>query len=202
MMPSLSAPSPTPVNTDEKNNRVIGAIQLINKADGKASFTELDELFMAVYANMCVSAFLACEKHTHITYRTNVLQSILEAPKPLLALLPDTTTPLFVKDILPSQVLKALEDICRVALRCVRVKAFLCSDMLRNMEKGYLIALDAKAASASSARAKTIPLLKTTTDLGAAGYVIRTRTWYSPHPQPSPTLTPTPLPVNIYPLLQ
>ena len=173
---------PKLVHLDEKNNRVIGAIQLINKADGKASFTELDELFVAVYANMCVSAFLACEKHTHITYRAGILQSILDAPKPLLALLPDTTTPMFVKDILPSQVLKALEEICKVALRCVRVKAFLCSDMLKDMEKGYLIALDAKAAAASSARMKTIPLLKTTTDLGAAGYVIRTKTWYTSTP--------------------
>ena len=171
--PGVAAYNAMIVPLKDDKGLVIGALQLVNKAEGKAAFTELDDLFTSVYAGMCVSALLACEKFKHVTFRSDILAGILDAPVPLMALMPDPDS-LFVKDILLSQVLTALESICKVSLRCLRVKAFLCSDSLKTVEDGYLVALDAKAAKAASARAKTIPLLKTPLHLGAAGYAVRT----------------------------
>ena len=65
---------------DEKGGRIIGALQLINKAEGKVAFTELDELFCAVYAGMCVSALLGCEKFKHVTYRADTLAAVVRGP--------------------------------------------------------------------------------------------------------------------------
>ena len=56
-------------------------------------------------------------------------------------------------------------------------QAFLCTDNLRGMEPGHLIALDAKAAAAAS-RPKVIPMVKTSADLGAAGYALRRKKWH------------------------
>ena len=155
---------------DEKNNRVIGAIQLINKAEGSAAFTELDELFMSVYSNMCVSAFLACDHQSHTSFRADILTNILDAQTPLLKLMPAPRS-VFVKDVEPQAILKALEEGCKHCLHCQRVKAFLVVD-------DYLMALDAKISSAPSASRKNIPLVKTGISLGSAGHVARTQEWH------------------------
>jgi exonuclease VII small subunit len=84
---------------------------------------------------------------------------------------------LFVKDVQVQGVLKALEDVCKESLHCLRVKAFLSTDCLRNAEDGYLLALDARAASAHSASRKTAPLLRTT-QIGTAGYVVTSKEWH------------------------
>ena len=57
------------------------------------------------------------------------------------------------------------------------MQAFLCTDPLRGLEPGYLIAIDAKAAAATS-RTKAIPMIKTSADLGAAGYALRHKKWH------------------------
>ena len=155
---------------DEKCHRVIGAIQLINKAEGSAAFTELDELFMSVYSNMCVSAFLACDHQFHVSYRADILANILDAPSPLLKLMPEPGS-VFIKDVGHQAVLKSLEESCKNCLHCSRVKAFLIVD-------DYLLSLDAKMSSAPSASRKSIPLIKTSILIGSAGFVARTKEWH------------------------
>ena len=161
---------------DESTDRVIGAIQLINKDDGRTAFTELDELFLAVYASMCVSALLSCEKFRHVSFRADTVSAILDAPQQLLSLMPEPTS-LFVKDVQVLGVLKALEDVCKDSLHCLRVKAFIVTDCLRNSEDGFLLALDARTAAAHSSSRKSMPLLRTT-QVGAAGYAALTKKWH------------------------
>ena len=175
---------------DDKSKQVVGAIQTINKAEGTSTFTELDELFMSVYACMCSSALLACAKHRHVAFRADIVASILEAPKGLLELVPDPSSH-FVKDVQTQAVLKALEDAAKGSLRCLRVKAFLLSDSLQNMESGLLLALDAKVLAAASAPSlRKVPLLRTGL-LGVAGLAVRTRkVQVSPAGEPDPRAHP------------
>lgn len=156
---------------DIKTNRSMGAIHLLNKLKGKISFTELDECFAAVYADMAVSTLLGCLKFQQVSLRSEILSSILDAPSQLLVLLPDVNS-MFKRHIIPIDVLKVLEDISMQSLRCYKVKAFLVSDYIKGSAKGVLLSRDLDYNQAKGGRCK-----ETSKQLGIAGSVCSTKKW-------------------------
>jgi hypothetical protein len=98
-----------------------------------------------------------------------------------LDLLPDADS-LFKKDreILPDEVLKALENCSLLAIKCYKVKAFLSSNHLNGSEdKEMLISLDEKVTRVKRLRKGVVPHFNTTSfDIGVAGFVAQSRKWY------------------------
>ena len=113
----------------EHSDRIMGAIHLLNKFEGKVAFTELDDLVATVFSEMAVSTLLGCQKLQHATFRADILSAILSASGHLLFLLP-TKDSLYLRQILPFEVLKALEDSSREALRCFKVVKIICCSLL------------------------------------------------------------------------
>ena len=161
---------------EEGSDHIMGAVHLLNKFEGKVAFTELDEIFATVYAEMAVSALLGCQKLQHVSFRADVLTAILAAPSQLLCLLPEKDI-LFARQIMPFEVLKILEECTRDTLRCFKVKAFLVSDRLKGLRKGLLLSRDdAGVTSALSARGSG--LLKHSYIMnGVAGFAADSKKW-------------------------
>lgn len=150
--------------------RCMGVVHLLNKFEGKVGFTELDELFASVYAEMAVSTLLGCRKLQHVSFRADILTAILGAPLSLLQLLPDTGSQ-FIKRILPHEVLRVLENCAQNALRCFKVKAFLLSP------EGCILSSHEKTVTSSNATRDNQVLLQFPIHTGLVGFVIGVKKW-------------------------
>lgn len=165
---------------NERSGESIGAIHLINKLKGKVAFTELDEMISTVFSLMAVTAVTGCIKFQHLSYRADVLTSILEAPINLLALLPSRNE-LFAKVIHPGEVISVLENTCQQSLKCLKVKAFLLSDrqIQTSVESEiYLISRRPKGTNSPQLRRGAVPPVDFhSIDIGIIGLVARTKKW-------------------------
>ena len=161
---------------EENSGSIMGAIHFLNKYGGKVAFTELDEIFARVYGEMGVSALLGCQKLQHVSFRADVLTAILTAPSHLLQLLPGKDS-LFTRDIQPFEILNALEESTKNALRCFKVKAFLISDRIKGMELGNLVARDDLTATSSQSGKGSALLQETSMLTGIAGSVAYSKKW-------------------------
>ena len=190
---------------EENSGRILGAVHFLNKYGGKVAFTELDEIFATVYAEMGVSALLGCQKLQHTTFRADVLTAILAAPSYLLHLLPGT---LFMREILPFEVLKALEDSTRNALRCFKIKAFLISDKLKDVRKGFLLTVNDLVQTSVLSGKDSNSLKQISAHTGIAGFVIDSKKWViqlageiDPRWHPDTDLEPLGMPCVTMPIL-
>lgn len=144
---------------NELSGEVIGAIHLINKIDGKVAFTELDETFASYFALMAASQLQGCFKFQHVSYRADLLTSILASTAPLLALVPHKTD-VFVKVLHVGELLSVLESSCQAAFKCFKVKAFIVSDHIRGMPSGHLVFSQEKGRCSPSKTHRSAPSLK------------------------------------------
>jgi hypothetical protein len=162
---------------DEKTNQAIGAIHFHNKFEGTASFSILDETFAVLYAEMAVTAILSCQKYHHVSFRADVLTSILASSSRLLSLIPDSDS-LYVKDISHYELLQMLEDCTSRALKCLKVKAFLVSNRLDSMNNGFLLSIQERNTHDPQHRRGVFPSLLSTSILsGVAGFVAKHKKW-------------------------
>ena len=143
---------------NEVSGLVIGVIHLINKIDGKVAFTELDETFASYFALMASSQLQSCFKFQHVSYRADLLTSILASTSPLLALVPHKSD-VFVKVLHVGELLSVLESSCQAALKCFKVKAFLVSDHVRGMPSGHLVFSQEKGRCSPNKTNRTAPSL-------------------------------------------
>jgi hypothetical protein len=133
----------------------------------------LDEIFASVFAEMAMCTLLACQKLDHASFKASVLASILAAPSYMLALLPEKGS-MFAQPLLPTPVLKVIEECTQKALRCYKVKAFLSTDGLKNMTKGQLIYLEEKSPNNPGQR----DMQQSSVKKGVAGLVADTKLWH------------------------
>jgi len=162
---------------DVKTNQTIGAIHLLNKFEGTTSFSTLDEIFAVLYAEMAVTSILSCQKYQHVSFRADVLTSILASSSRLLSLIPDSDS-LYVTDISHHEVLQMLEDCTVRALKCLKVKAFLVSNQLDSMNNGFLLSIQERNTNVPQHRQGVFPFLLSTSFLsGVAGFVAKNKKW-------------------------
>ena len=163
---------------NEKSGEVIGAIHLINKFNGKVAFTDLDEMISILFASMTVSAILGCQKYQLLNYRTDVLTSVLSSPSSLLSLTSSKDS-MYKKNIYIGEVLCVLENCFQVALKCLKVKAFLLSDCIYGLQSGLLISRKIRGKNSPKLRNDAVPLLDyNSINIGIAGYVMTTKKLY------------------------
>lgn len=154
-----------------QNLSVLGAVQFLNKAQGRDAFAEVDELFGLIFANQAAVFLSECVMYDAMFFHAQLLQGLLEASTELFSVVPDPSTTI-VKPLHPGEILAAMERISRELLKCPHTRAFLLESC------GELVMLQ-------PVRSSSLPRYQQNTDIvavpmhsGIAGHVITTKQPY------------------------
>lgn len=126
---------------DATQNKVIGAVHMLNKSQMSEIFTEVDELFGMIYADQAASIVSSCFIHARMVARASLLTSLLEASVGLYSVAPEPTTFNKHKSLAPAEVLFVMESVARESLKCIQCRAFITSESV-GMAPGQLVTID------------------------------------------------------------
>jgi hypothetical protein len=105
-----------------KNNKIIGAIHLLNKTRSGVVYSESDEIMGQILADHAASLLTSSLWHQRVDLRSRTFASLLDASVQIYDVIPDATLALANKPIELGDILRKLEELCRSALRCSKAR--------------------------------------------------------------------------------
>lgn len=134
-------------------NEIIGAISMINKNNPADAFSESDELLCLLLCDQVSALLSQCALHDRSLQAANIYRATMESAVTLYNVVPPPDAMSADRPFTPGQLLNEMELVGKVALKCKRVRAFLISDFIRDMEPGLLVLSNAERKTSSGAAA-------------------------------------------------
>lgn len=165
----------TPIR-ESGHGRVIGAIELLNRIDSE-KFSEVDELFTAVYGEMAGGLVSPCLLFNRVRSEAVIVNSIIQAQVQLNAALPEKETICAMNPLDVGEVLYHAEVSFRDALQCAKVKVYIPGRVMGESES-YFVSLEADAVSMKGMKRSQLSTHTTPIESGIVGLVARTKSPY------------------------
>ena len=161
---------------EEGKKRIIGAIELINRVDGE-KFSEVDELYNAVYGEMCGGLMSPCLLFRRVRDEAAIVTSIIQASLSLHHALPERETICASNPLDLGEVIYHAEVVFRGALQCAKVKVYIPGAVVDEASASFL-SLESEAVSMRSMKRSLLSLRPTPIHSGIVGSVAQSKTPY------------------------
>jgi hypothetical protein len=165
----------TPIK-ESGQGRIIGAIQLLNRIDSE-KFSEVDELFTAVYGEMAGGLVSPTLLFNRVRNEAVIVNSIIQAQVQLNSALPEKETICTMNPLDVGEVLYHAEISFRDALQCAKVKVYF-PGLAIGADESYFVSLEAESVSMKGMKRSQLGTQTVPIESGIVGHVARTKTPY------------------------